>query len=211
MSIIEQLTAVPGIGISRAKQLVAAGLKSVGDVLFEPYISMVPAEAVASVKYPAEQINWATANDLAEFIVRHVNGTVAVGSVRRRRPFCKDVDVLCSMGLSEVLSILQNTSLKIIAILANGARRTCLLCKWRGKYVRVDLFYAAPAEYAFALVHFTGSYKHNIALRQLAKEKGWKLNQYGLYDAAGNLVQCATERAVFKAVGATWKPPAQRL
>lgn len=213
MSIIAQLTAIPGIGELRAKQLVASGLKSVSDILVEPYSGMVPDEAIASVKYPAEQITWDTANDLAEFIIKRVPGAVAVGSIRRRRPFCNDVDILCSVELASVMPALQKTTstFKVMAVLANGTRRTCLLCRWRGKYVRVDLFYAAAAERAFAMVHFTGSYKHNITLRLLAKAKGLKLNQYGLYDSANNPIHCTTERAVFKALGAPWKAPAERL
>ena len=37
-----------------------------------------------------------------------------------------------------------------------------------------------PAEFATALHYFTGSKDHNVRLRQLAKDRGEKVSEYGV-------------------------------
>ena len=48
---------------------------------------------------------------------------------------------------------------------------------------QVDLRVVKKDEFGAALIYFTGSKQHNIELRNLAIEQGWKLNEYGLIDA----------------------------
>jgi DNA polymerase (family 10) len=49
----------------------------------------------------------------------------------------------------------------------------------------------------YAMLHFTGSKVHNIKMRAIAKEKGWLLNQHGLFDKDSNLIKCSTEKEIF--------------
>jgi len=49
----------------------------------------------------------------------------------------------------------------------------------------VDLRVVKPDEYGAALLYFTGSREHNVALRGLAHEKGLKINEYGVFRGAG--------------------------
>ena len=68
-----------------------------------------------------------------------------------------------------------------------------------------DLFLAAPAERPTALFHLTGPRAFNIRTRAAAKRRGWRLNQYGLWDArtGARVAEFATERDVFAALGVT--------
>ena len=46
--------------------------------------------------------------------------------------------------------------------------------------------------------YFTGSKAHNIALRDRALERGWKLNEYGLFRAAGrDRIAGETEEGIY--------------
>ena len=63
--------------------------------------------------------------------------------------------------------------------------------------------------YGAALLYFTGSKAHNIALRGLANEHGWKLNEYGLF-AGKRRIAGATEEDIYKKLGLAFIPPELR-
>jgi DNA polymerase (family 10) len=46
-------------------------------------------------------------------------------------------------------------------------------------------------------MYFTGSKAHNIALRGLANDRGWKLNEYGLFDGQRRIAG-ATEEEIYR-------------
>lgn len=87
--------------------------------------------------------------------------------------------------------------------------------------LQIDLRLVDPREYGAALVYFTGSKDHNIALRNLAIDREWKLNEYGLYDVSdveasesgrrvGARIAGETEDDVYDALGLAWIPPEHR-
>ena len=43
-----------------------------------------------------------------------------------------------------------------------------------------DLRVVSDEQFPYALAHFTGSKEHNVVMRRRAKERGLKLNEYGL-------------------------------
>jgi DNA polymerase (family 10) len=69
-----------------------------------------------------------------------------------------------------------------------------------------------PAEsFPFALLYFTGSKAHNVALRSRAQKAGMKLNEYALIrDSDGTAVPCKDEAAIYAALGLPWIPPELR-
>ena len=60
-----------------------------------------------------------------------------------------------------------------------------------------------------ALLYFTGSKAHNIALRQRAIERGWLLSEYGLFEEE-RLVASTTEEEIYEALGMQFVPPPLR-
>jgi DNA polymerase (family X) len=76
---------------------------------------------------------------------------------------------------------------------------------------QVDLRVVEADELGSALIYFTGSKQHNIELRNLAIEKGWKLNEYALADAkTGKVVASKTEDDVYAKLGLEFIPPELR-
>src|SRR5690606_10724264 len=73
----------------------------------------------------------------------------------------------------------------------------------------VDLRVLAPESYGAGLYYFTGSKAHNIAVRRLARERGLKLNEYGVW-RDGRRIAGRTEREVAQAVGLPLIPPELR-
>lgn len=60
-----------------------------------------------------------------------------------------------------------------------------------------------------ALAYFTGSKAHNIRMRELARKKGWKLSEYGLFEGEVRIAG-RTEQEIFDALGLPWIPPELR-
>jgi DNA polymerase (family 10) len=67
-----------------------------------------------------------------------------------------------------------------------------------------------PAEsFGAALNYFTGSKDHNVALRRIAQDKGWKLNEYGLFKGEKSIAG-RTEEELYAALGLRYIPPELR-
>jgi DNA polymerase (family 10) len=58
-------------------------------------------------------------------------------------------------------------------------------------------------------MYFTGSKPHNIALREIAIKKGWKLNEYGLFRGTRRIAG-RTEEEIYRRLGLAWIPPELR-
>ena len=82
-------------------------------------------------------------------------------------------------------------------VLANGGSKASILI--RGGF-QADLRIVTPDQRGAALQYFTGSKAHNIALRDRALERGWKLNEYGLFDADDRSIAGATEESIYRAL-----------
>jgi len=63
-------------------------------------------------------------------------------------------------------------------ILAQGETKSSIILD---EDIQVDLRVIKPESYGAALMYFTGSKDHNIALRELGRKKGYKINEYGLF------------------------------
>jgi DNA polymerase (family X) len=75
----------------------------------------------------------------------------------------------------------------------------------------VDIRVVDLSEFGSALLYFTGSREHTIHLRTLAKEKGLKINEYGLYDTKTNKrLAGETEEGIYKALGLDYLAPELR-
>ena len=74
----------------------------------------------------------------------------------------------------------------------------------------VDLRVVEPVAFAPALHYFTGSKEHNTRLRQKARERGWKLNEYGLWDEEGAALPTPDEEDIFRHLDMAWIPPELR-
>ena len=95
----------------------------------------------------------------------------------------------------------------VAQVLESGPKRTSVKLE---EGVQVDVRVFTGEEYGAALVYFTGSKDHYIALRSLAMEKGWKLNEYGLFDRTGARLAGGSEVGVYRKLGMAYIPPELR-
>lgn len=132
------------------------------------------------------------------------------GSLRRLKETVKDIDFIISTENREAVktAILEMEQIK--AVIASGDTKVSITLADEFD-VNVDFRLVTDAEYATTLHHFTGSKEHNVAMRQLAKQRGEKINEYGVeVSATDETLQFDTEEAFFNHFGLTFIPPEMR-
>lgn len=129
---------------------------------------------------------------------------VMAGSLRRGKSTVGDLDLLSTdVGVVDAIKGCPG----VVQIIESGPRRTSVKLE---DGVQVDVRQFTEEEYGAALVYFTGSKDHNIALRSLALDRGWKLNEYGLFDRSGGRLAGRTEEEVYGELGMSYVPPELR-
>jgi DNA polymerase (family 10) len=156
-----------------------------------------------------------TAEELLEELRSHrdVVRCSAAGSLRRFREVIGDIDLLASSRKpKEVLDVF--TRLPAVKnVLASGETKASVLLN---SGIQADLRVVSDAEFPFALMYFTGSKEHNVAMRHRAVERGLRLNEYGLFRSRTEtrdpalLVACETEEDIFQRLDLHYVPPEMR-
>jgi DNA polymerase (family X) len=131
---------------------------------------------------------------------------VVAGSYRRRRDTIGDLDLLVTAEDGAAVSDKLTRYEDVAEVLARGPTRTTVILR---SGIQVDVRAVPEGSYGAALIYFTGSKAHNIALRGLAIARDWKLNEYGLF-AGKRRIAGATEKEVYKKLGLTFVPPELR-
>ena len=161
----------------------------------------------------AERIYWSAGDALAADIGEHMRACKAIkqlewaGSYRRGRDTIGDLDLLVvasdrdlAMDHFEAYPDRQST-------IARGDTKVSIRV---GKSFQVDLRAVEANQFGAALQYFTGSQAHNIHVRRIAKEKGLKINEYGVFAEDGTQVAGATEQDVYAAIDLPWIEPELR-
>ena len=129
----------------------------------------------------------------------------AAGSLRRMKETVGDIDIVASTSVPSKL-LDQFTQLPgIRKVLEKGETKSSVLLEG----LQIDLRVVATESFGSAMMYFTGSKDHNIALRKLALDQGFKLNEYGLFK--GNEQMAArTEYDLYKTLGLDYISPELR-
>ena len=141
--------------------------------------------------------------------VRRLAGTTRVeiaGSFRRRRETVGDVDVLAVARRPEAVVAAFGTLPQVVRIIGKGDTKASVVV---ADGLQVDLRVVPEESFGAALLYFTGSKAHNVALRQLALKKKWKLNEYGLFRGTRRIAG-RTEEEIYARLGLAWIPPELR-
>jgi DNA polymerase (family X) len=133
------------------------------------------------------------------------------GSARRRRETVGDLDLLAtSIAPETVCRAFADSGALTEVTLAGDTKVSGLLPGGR----QVDLRVVPPDSYGAALVYFTGSQAHCIAIRERALKRDLTINEYGVFhfedEQKGEHVAGATEEEVYAAIGLPFIPPELR-
>ena len=148
------------------------------------------------------------AGALLEKIQKHPQTLRAdiAGSLRRRKEIVKDIDLVAESRKPEALMDLFTSLPLVEQITAKGPTKAAVLLKTG---IQADLRVVGPGFFPFALHHFTGSKEHHIALRSLANDLGYKINEYGLYKKE-KPIACRDEAELYGHLGLAYIPPELR-
>ncbi|MBI3008342.1 MAG: DNA polymerase/3'-5' exonuclease PolX, partial [Candidatus Omnitrophica bacterium] len=133
---------------------------------------------------------------------------IIAGSVRRMKETVKDIDILVTSIDPETVMAEFIKLPQIMDVLAHGSTKSSVLTK---DGIQVDLRVVEPESFGAALVYFTGSQAHNIRLREMAVKKGWKINEYGVFNERTNSkIAGKEEEEIYKILGLPFIPPELR-
>ncbi len=137
-----------------------------------------------------------TIRNLEEKLKNHpaVQKVMVTGSVRRWQETVGDVDiVITSKKPKEVMKFFVDLPM-VDEVLAHGPTKVMVRLKNR---LEVDVRAVKPESFGSVVQYFTGDKAHNVELRKIAIEKGYKLNEYGLFRGKKR-VAGRNEEAIYK-------------
>jgi len=163
----------------------------------------------------AERISIYEASLAAEGIIGYlrksplVGRVSAAGSLRRMRETVGDIDILATGKKGAEIIRYFTRFPQTSRILAEGGTKGSIVVKTETVERQVDLRIVDESEYGAALLYFTGSKAHNIKLRGLAKDRGLKISEYGIFRGQRRIAG-REEEDVYKVLGMPWIPPEMR-
>ncbi|MGH3715003.1 MAG: DNA polymerase/3'-5' exonuclease PolX [Micromonosporaceae bacterium] len=203
-------------GVSTVEELVAAldagSLRELRG--FGPKTEANIRDGIAMLEQGGGRVTMDKAFAVAEELVaalREVTGCqrcTYAGSLRRGRETIGDVDILAAAVDSAPLMAAFTALPQVTEVIASGETKTSVRTL---AGLQVDLRVVPPASWGAALQYFTGGKQHNVRVRELAVRAGYRLSEYGLFDAeTGELLVADTEQAVYERLGLAWVPPELR-
>ncbi|WP_099158705.1 DNA polymerase/3'-5' exonuclease PolX [Virgibacillus ndiopensis] len=173
-------------------------------------------KALEEVDKRPERLPIAIMLPIAEQIEEFLKGIPTIerfsraGSLRRMRETIKDLDfIIATSKASDVRDALLEME-NIKAVIASGETKVSITLE--NIYdINIDFRIVELKEFASTLHHFTGSKEHNVAMRQLAKSRGEKINEYGIeLEETEEIVTFENETQFFDHFGLQFIPPEVR-
>ena len=225
---VRELMKIPGLGPKRIerlnRELKIKSIKDLEKAAKAHKIAKLPGfgeeserdilEAIGFASQLEKRIPLAEAEKAAATIInplkklKEVKQIDVAGSVKRKKAFVRDLDILASSKTPEK-AIAAFTSLKNIKkILGKGTTKATIILK---SGIQADLRVIKPESWGAAQLYFIGSKNYNIAMRKIAIKKGYKLSEYGLFDKkTGKMFKSDTEKAITDKLGLKWLKPEDR-
>jgi DNA polymerase (family 10) len=183
------------------------GLPGFGKQTEKQILEALEAQAGKEMRYKLDVVKPlvdALIDDLAT--IAGVNQVVVAGSYRRSRETVGDLDILVTAAkYSPVMDGFVEFA-DVARILSRGSTRSSVVLR---SGLQVDLRLVDRESFGAALQYFTGSQAHNIAVRQLGRQRGLKINEYGVFKFEDR-VAGETEASVYEAIGLGFIPPELR-
>lgn len=206
------------LGIAALDQLkeaceagVVADLKGFGAKTVESILAGIEIADAAN-----KRVYWAKADETAREILDHMQSCGEIrkielaGSYRRRRETVGDLDILVVSENAEAVMDHFGAYHLVESVIGRGDTKMSVRIE---ESLQVDLRVVSAESFGAALQYFTGSKDHNVVLRGLAKQKGLKVNEYGVFKMDGDketYVAGATEEEVYAAMELPVFPPELR-
>jgi DNA polymerase (family 10) len=217
-----EIAALPGLGPKRVKllhdKLKVSTFNDLRRVVkagrlheIRGFGPMIEKKLIAALEKPTveKRFKLSVAEAEAEALVSFLRGSgrvMVAGSYRRRRETVGDLDLIVTTAHASAVGDKLVAYENVAEVLAHGGTRTTVVLR---SGLQVDVRAVPEESYGAALLYFTGSKAHNIALRAIAVHRDWKLNEYGLFSGKRRIAGL-TEEEIYKKLGLAYIPPEMR-
>ncbi len=226
--IVIAMARIPGLGAKKAAKLhEELNLESLDDLKqacqdgvvgklkgFGKKTEATILDGIAIAQQAAERIYWSNGDLLAKHIEQHMQAVDGIsqmqwaGSYRRGRDTIGDLDLLVVADDREAAMNHLEAYPDRGQTIGRGDTKISIRV---GKAFQVDMRCVEANQFGAALQYFTGSQAHNIRTRRIAKEKGLKINEYGVFRVDDDTkIAGETEQDVYAAIGLPWIAPELR-
>lgn len=221
-----EIMRIPGLGPKRARQLWdelevttlaeledaarAGDLESVPG--FGPTLQARVVKGIEELKARAGRFKLSDADIYVPPLLEYLRNSKGLkdlevaGSYRRRCETVGDIDILATASDSTAIMDDFVAYPEAGEVLARGPTKSSIRLK---AGLQVDLRVVEAESYGAAMVYFTGSKAHNIAIRGISRERGLKINEYGVFEG-DRLMAGASEAEVYDAIELPWITPELR-
>jgi DNA polymerase (family 10) len=223
-----KMMSVPGIGAKRASMFYyKLGIKNIKQLekaakegkvkklpLFKERAEEKVLEGIKILKgkkgrMPLKQAEKIARNVLRELRkLKEVKRAETAGSLRRKKPTIGDIDIVIETKKPQVV-VEKFVKMKFVKkVLGKGKEKATVMTDG----IQVDIRLFSEEDFGSGLLYFTGDKQHNIWLRRIAIKKGWKLNEYGLFETkTGKRIAGKTEQEIYKKLGVKMPRPENRI
>lgn len=245
-SVLRLFLGVYGAGLVQANRWIQAGYRTLDDLRenanltenhkvgldhYEDFNSRIPR---AEVEAHGAIVKAALAKIDSEY-----EATV-MGSYRRGAKDSGDIDMIITCPGASLATLSTTVFDSLVPQLFNSGFLKASLAtarsydasgsKWHGAsclpgskvWRRMDFLLVPEEEMGAALIYFTGNDIFNRSIRLLARKKGMRLNQNGLYKdvkrgrrgeklSEGVLIEGKSEKKIFEILGVPWRQPHERI
>src|SRR5215217_847588 len=223
---LRELLGLPGLGRERVRELhERLGVRSLQELeaaAHDGKISELPGfgkkteqnilEAIEQGNTTEKRVKLSVAEQVAKSLEDYLKGIKAVdeavvaGSYRRKQETVGDLDVVVASkkGVEVIGNFVEYEDVQ--KVVSKGKTRTSVVLR---SGLQVDLRVIPKESFGAALLYFTGSQPHHVALRDMSLKKKLKINEYGLFEGddriAGN-----TEEDIYNKLGLAYVEPELR-
>lgn len=237
IDIITELNDVIGIGDTRAIELIKKyKIKSVNELIDKVNSGQIEVndKIKLGLKYYGKYKTNIPRDEINQIYIYMENKLkiynnklmfIVCGSYRRGKSTSGDIDLLLIHEdvwfqydipnvtyLTEVINLFKKDKFLLDDLTdTDGGTKYMGFCKYKKNPVRrIDIRMVGIESFFPALVYFTGSYELNQKMRKIAKNMGYKLNEYGLYDKDNNNIVLTSEQMIFDILGMEYIEPIRR-
>lgn len=131
------------------------------------------------------------------------------GSGRRVKETSRDLDFIVKVDDYKVFTETMLSQPFVTDVVSKGDKKLSLEIEHDFDKINVDFRFVNGDEYISTLQHFTGSKEHNVKMRQIAKNRGEKISEYGV-DTPDGVKTFESEKDFYNYFDLPYIPPAMR-
>jgi DNA polymerase (family 10) len=139
---------------------------------------------IDTAAHAQQRMYWAHADEIVQDLLVHMRKLPGIrqmevaGSYRRGRETIGDLDLLVDADDANAVMDHLARFEELATVIGRGDTKMSIRL---GRGLQIDLRVVPPKSFGAALQYFTGSKDHNVVLRGMAKDRGLRINEYGVF------------------------------